>query len=72
MNKTYLVSFSYAELPYKKGDQKIKSFWRYILWKNQAVWLAEKIFEPKLKNQTIKIYEMIESICCFYGCLPIC
>ena len=38
---------------------------------NQAICLAENILEPKLKDETIKLLEMTESICCSYGCSAI-
>ena len=43
-NQIYFVGFSPdAELLSKKWSQKVKLFWKYIVPKNQTIWLAVKI-----------------------------
>ena len=48
----------------------IKPFWRHLMLKNQTIWLAERFLGSKLKNQTVKLLEIAQSICCFYASLP--
>lgn len=43
----------------------------YFMLKNQAIQLTGLILRSKLKNQTVKLLEMIVSVCWFYM-LPIC
>ena len=39
--------------------------------KNWAIWFAQRILVPKLKNQVISLLEITDSICKISGCLPI-
>ena len=34
---------------------------------NQTIWLVKRPLRPKRKNQTDKLLETTESVCCFYG-----
>ena len=43
-----------------------------LIYKDQAIWLTESILGSKFKIQTIKLLQITEWICYFYGCLPIC
>lgn len=52
-----------AELSCKNISQKIKPFWK------SSNLISRENFGPKLKNQTVKLLETTESICCFYKCL---
>lgn len=62
-----------AKLLYIKWSQIIKSLWRYpLLLKNQGIWLTKRELGTKTKSQTIKLFEMTESTCCIYVCLPKC
>ena len=42
------------------------------MYKDQAICLAVRILVPKFKNQIVRLLEITESNCHFYGCLPIC
>ena len=55
-----------ADLSYREQSQKTKPFWEHFMLQNHAIWLAKRIFGPKLKNHTVKLLEMTESICCFH------
>ena len=56
--------------------QKMKSkdhvILEVLIYKDQAIWLTESILGSKFKIQTIKLLQITEWICYFYGCLPIC
>ena len=55
-----------------KKMKKMKPLWRYFMSQNQTIWLVKRPLRPKRKNQTDKLLETTESVCCFYGCLPTC
>ena len=53
----------------KNGVKRSSHSGRTLCIKIQAIQLAERIFQPQLKKQTGKLFEMMESFCCFYRCL---
>ena len=53
----------------KSKDQTILEIIDLKQQKNQTIWLTERTLGPKLKNHTVNLLEITESICCFYGYL---
>ena len=58
-----------VELLCKKWSQAILEIFHV---KESRHLIVKENLGPKAKNQTIKLLEIADSICCFYGCLPIC
>ena len=60
VNKTYSVDFNHdADLLCKKWYQNIKPFWGYFKYKNQTIWLTERILGIKLKYQTVSPFRPV-------------
>ena len=71
MTKICSVGFNHdAKLLYRNWSQKIKPFWRYFMWRNQAIWFAERILRAKFKNQTAKLVEIAINLLFLW--MPIC
>ena len=69
---TYSVGFNNdVEQQYKNKVKRSSNSEDIFLEKNQAIWLAKRIFGSKLKNQTVKLLKMTESTY-FYKCRIIC
>ena len=63
---------SWCSTAAQKINTTDQAFLEIFYVKNQALWLAKKTLGPKLKNQSVKLLERTESICCFWGKLLIC